>query len=81
MMEFNCISIENHVNEINKIKEKVEIYCKNDNKFNIKFNNDIDNIITKIKKFGYLTDSIILNKQNNTNKFNELIKDDNITII
>ena len=57
----------------------MEIYCKNDNKFNIKFNNDIDNIITKIKKFGYLTDSIILNKQNNTNKFNELIKDDNIT--
>ena len=46
----------------------MEIYCKNDNKFNIKFNNDIDNIITKIKKFGYLTDSIILNKQNNTNK-------------
>ena len=57
----------------------MEIYCKNDNKFNIKFNSDIDNIITKIKKFGYLTDSIILKEQNNINKFIKLIKDDNIT--
>ena len=61
---YNCINIESNLKEMSMIKEKMEIYCKNDNKFNIKFNNDIDNIITKIKKFGYLTDSIILNKQN-----------------
>ena len=78
---YNCISIENNLKEMNMMKEKIEKFCKNDNKFNIKFNSDIDNIITKIKKFGYLTDSIILKEQNNINKFIKLIKDDNITNI
>ena len=64
--------------DINIIKEKMEKYSQG-NKFNVKFNNDIDNFINKIKKFGYISDSTILKEQNNINKFNELINDDKIT--
>ena len=76
---YNCINIENNVKDINIIKAKIEKYIKNENKFNVKFNNDIDNIIIKIKKFGYILDSIILKEQNIINKFNKLINDDKIT--
>ena len=74
----NCINIENNMKDINIIKAKMEKYIKG-NKFNVKFNNDIDNFINKIKKFGYISDSTILKEQNNINKFNELINDDKIT--
>ena len=57
----------------------MEKYIKNDNKFNVQFNNDIDKFINKIKKFGYIFDSTILKEQNNINKFNKLINDDKIT--
>ena len=60
----NCINIENNVKDINIIKAKMEKYIKNDNKFNVQFNNDIDNFINKIKKFGYIFDSTILKEQN-----------------
>ena len=73
----NCINIENNMKDINIIKAKMEKYIKG-NKFNVKFNNDIDNFINKIKKFGYISDSTILKEQNNINKFNELINDDKI---
>ena len=43
----------------------MEKYIKNDNKFNVQFNNDIDKFINKIKKFGYIFDSTILKEQNN----------------
>ena len=75
----NCINIENNVNEINTIQGKLKKYIKNDNKFNIQFNNDIDNYINKIKKFGYIFDSTILKEQNNINIFNKLIDDNKIT--
>ena len=65
--------------DINIIKAKMEKYIKNDNKFNVQFNNDIDNFINKIKKFGYIFDSTILKEQNNINIFNKLIDDDKIT--
>jgi hypothetical protein len=74
----NCINLENNLKDINMIKEKMEQYQKND-KFTVKFNSDIDNFITEIKKFGYISDSIILKEQDNINKFNELINDDKIT--
>ena len=75
----NCINIENNMKDINIIKAKMEKYIKNDNKFNVQFNNDIDKFINKIKKFGYIFDSTILKEQNNIKKFNELIDDDKIT--
>ena len=57
----------------------MEKYIKNDNKFNVQINYNIDNFINKIKKFGYIFDSTILKEQNNIKKFNELIDDDKIT--
>ena len=79
MKLYNCINIENNVKDINIIKAKMEKYIKNDNKFNVQFNNDIDKFINKIQKFWYIFDSTILKEQNNINKFNKLINDDKIT--
>ena len=76
---YNCISVENNVKDINIMKSMMEKYIKNDNKFNVKFNSDIDNVINKIKKFGNILDSLILKEENNFNKFIELINDDTIT--
>ena len=74
----NCIKIENKVKEINNIKENIEKNYNKDN-FNIRFNSNINTIITKIKKFGCISDSKILKRKNIINKFNELINDDKIT--
>ena len=75
---YNCINIENYLKDMNKIREKIDHYYKDDN-FNIKLNSNTNNIITHIKKIGYLSDSLILNKYNTINKFDELIRDDKIT--
>ena len=51
--------------DINIIKSKIEKYIKNENQFDAKFNNDIDNIIIKIKKFGYIVNREVNSPHNN----------------
>jgi len=77
---YNCIKIENNLKDIKKIKEKIEEKQKN-KKFNIKFNNNnIDNLLIYIDKFGCLSnfDSLILRDEYNIKKFNKFIGKDNL---
>ena len=61
----DCINIENNLKDINIINDKIKKY-EQTNKINYKFNADFDNLLDKIKNFGFLSDSLILknSKQN-----------------
>ena len=70
----DCINIENHLNDINVINDKIKKY-KQINKINHQFLGDIDNFVNKIKKFGIIFDlnSLILKEPYQINKFFSLI--------
>ena len=76
---YNCINIEKKLKDINLIKEKIEEKHKTE-KFNIKFNNNINNLFIYIDKFGCLSnfESLILNDEYNIKKFNKLILKDRV---
>ena len=79
----DCINIENNLKDIKIINEKIEKFNKND-KINLKFINNTDNIFSEIKNFGCLTslsnyDSLILKNENILFKFIKLIGNDKIT--
>ena len=56
-----CINIENNIKEINTLTEKIKDFNENGNiqmKFNIK-DNEIKNILDKIKSFGTISDNLL----------------------
>ena len=75
----NCINIENNLKDIILINESIEKFNKCD-KINLKFINDNDNLIKKIKSFGYLSifDSLIIKTEDILGKFIKLINNTKI---
>jgi len=73
----DCISIENNLKDINIINESINKYNSN-NKINIQFNAQTDNLIKQIKNYGCLLnfDSLILKNEDDINKFYKIIEND-----
>ena len=79
----DCINVENNLKDINLINENIEKFNKCE-KLNLKFLNETDKLITKIKNFGTISklpnyDSLILKNENVLFKFIILIENDKIT--
>ena len=72
----DCINIENNLKDINAINDAIKKYNGN-NKINYLYQADVDNIINKVKNFGYLTDfdidSKIIQNCDEWNKFLSLV--------
>ena len=73
----DCINIENNLKDINVINESINKYNKND-KRNIQFYAETDNLIKKIKNYGCLSnfDSLILKNEDDINKFYKIFEND-----
>ena len=73
----DCINIENNLKDINAINESINKYNKND-KRNIQFYAETDNLIKKIKNYGCLSnfDSLILKSEDDINKFYKIFEND-----
>ena len=73
----DCINIESNLKDINIINDSIKKYNGNSN-INYFYYADIDNLISRIKNFGFLSDATIDSKiikdEENTNKFFKLIE-------
>ena len=73
----DCINIENNLKDINIINDSIKKYNGNNN-IKYFYYADIDNLISRIKNFGFLSDATIDSKiikdEENTNKFFKLIE-------